>query len=76
MQPDDLEAHVEKLFAKYARPKGTVRWRARVGGRRVVFVAFGTVARLTKEAIEILRPGRQGRPDPAHLPVALPISGI
>ena len=56
MQPDDLEAHVEKLFAKYREAeKALVRWESEgLEDADVVFVAFGTVARLTKEAIEIL----------------------
>ncbi|MCF0121045.1 MAG: 3-methyl-2-oxobutanoate dehydrogenase subunit beta, partial [Oscillospiraceae bacterium] len=56
MQPDDLEAHVEKLFEKYRRAeKELVRWESfDVEDADIVFVAFGTVARLTKEAMEIL----------------------
>jgi 2-oxoglutarate ferredoxin oxidoreductase subunit alpha len=60
MQPDDLENHVEKLFAKYARAEKEL---ARVEmidveDADIVFTAFGTLARITKEAIELL--GEQG----------------
>ena len=56
MVPDDLEKHVEKLFAKYAiAEKELVRVETLgVEDAEIVFVAFGTVARITKEAIEIL----------------------
>ena len=56
MQPDDLEKHVEKLFVKYAKAeKELVRVETLgVEDADIVFVAFGTVARITKEAIEIL----------------------
>ena len=56
MQPDDLERHVEKLFAKYAiAEKELVRVETiGVDDAEIVFVAFGTVARITKEAIELL----------------------
>ncbi|MCL2125689.1 MAG: 3-methyl-2-oxobutanoate dehydrogenase subunit VorB [Oscillospiraceae bacterium] len=56
MVPDDLEKHVEKLFEKYARAeKELVRVETLgVEDADIVFVAFGTVARITKEAIELL----------------------
>jgi len=56
MQPDDLEKHVEKLFVKYAKAeKELVRVETLgVEDADIVFTAFGTVARITKEAIEIL----------------------
>ena len=56
MQPDDLEEHVEKLFEKYAiAEKELVRVETiGVEDADVVFVAFGTVARITKETIELL----------------------
>ena len=56
MQPDDLEKHVEKMFVKYARAeKELVRVETLgVEDAEIVFVAFGSVARITKEAIEIL----------------------
>jgi len=56
MEPDVLEKHVEKLFAKYAKAeKELVRVEtAGVGDAEIVFVAFGTMARITKEAIELL----------------------
>ena len=56
MQPDDLEKHVEKLFAKYRiAEKELVRVETvGVEDAEIVFVAFGTVARITKEAIELL----------------------
>lgn len=56
MQPDDLEAHVEKLFEKYRRAeKELVRYEAEgLEDAEVVFVAFGTVARIVREARDIL----------------------
>lgn len=56
MQPDELEEHVHKLFAKYEAAKEELtQYKAEnLEGAEVVFVAFGTTARLTKEAIEIL----------------------
>ncbi len=56
MQPDDLEAHVEKLFEKYARAeKDLCRYEADgIEDAEIVFVAFGTVARIAREAIELL----------------------
>ena len=56
MQPDDLERHVEKLFAKYAKAEKELVRSETLGieDAEIVFVAFGTVARITKEAIEIL----------------------
>ncbi|MDR2571707.1 MAG: 3-methyl-2-oxobutanoate dehydrogenase subunit VorB, partial [Oscillospiraceae bacterium] len=55
-QPDELEKHVEMLFEKYNRAeKELVRVETSgVEDADVVIVAFGTVARITKEAIEIL----------------------
>ncbi len=56
MQPDELEAHVEKLFKKYKQAeKELCRWESiGIEDADIVFVAFGTVARITKEAIELL----------------------
>jgi 2-oxoglutarate ferredoxin oxidoreductase subunit alpha len=56
MQPDDLERHVEKLFKKYAwAEKELCRYESfGTEDADVVFVAFGTVARIAKEAIELL----------------------
>ena len=56
MQPDDLERHVEKLFAKYAKAEKELVRSETIGvdDAEIVFVAFGTVARITKEAIELL----------------------
>ncbi|UOO37624.1 3-methyl-2-oxobutanoate dehydrogenase subunit VorB [Oscillospiraceae bacterium CM] len=56
MQPDELEAHVEKLFKKYEQAKTALcRYEStNVADADIVFVAFGTVARITKEAIDIL----------------------
>ena len=56
MQPDDLERHVEYLFEKYARAEKEL---CRVETQDVddcdlVLVAYGTVARISREAIEIL----------------------
>ena len=56
LQPDELEKHVQKLFAKYDQiEKELVRVETiGVEDAEIVFVAFGTVARITKEAIELL----------------------
>jgi 2-oxoglutarate ferredoxin oxidoreductase subunit alpha len=56
MIPDELEKHVEKLFAKYAKAeKELVRVETvDIEDAEIVFVAFGTVARITKEAIGML----------------------
>lgn len=56
MQPDELEAHVEKLFEKYRRAeKELLRYETEgVEDAEIVFVAYGTVARITREAMEIL----------------------
>ena len=56
LQPDELEKHVEYLFEKYERAgKELVRFEANgVEDAEVVIVAFGTVARIAKEAIEML----------------------
>ena len=56
MQPDELEAHVEMLFEKYRRAeKELVRYEmVNTDDAEIVFVAFGTVARIAKEAIEVL----------------------
>jgi len=56
LAPDELEKHVEYLFEKYRRAeKELVRVETLgVEDADIVFVAFGTVARITKEAIELL----------------------
>jgi len=56
LQPDELEKHVEYLFAKYNKAeKELVRVEtAGVEDAEIVIVAFGTVARIAKEAIELL----------------------
>ena len=56
MQPDELEAHVEKLFKKYRQAeKELVRYESfGVEDADLVFVAFGTMSRIAKEAIELL----------------------
>jgi len=56
IQPEELEKLVENIFEKYAKAeKELVRYEALdVEDADVVIVAFGTVARITKEAIEIL----------------------
>ena len=56
LQPDELEKHVEYLFEKYGRAeKELVRVETvDVEDADVVIVAFGTVARIAKEAIELL----------------------
>ena len=56
LQPEVLEKHVEKLFEKYARMKEELVKveTENVEDAEVVFVAFGTMARLAKEAMELL----------------------
>jgi 2-oxoglutarate ferredoxin oxidoreductase subunit alpha len=56
MQPEVLEKHVEKLFEKYARMETELaRYETEnLKGAEVVFVAFGTTARICREACEIL----------------------
>jgi len=56
LQPDELEKHVEMLFEKYRRAEKELVRVETIGieDAEIVFVAFGTVARVTKEAIEIL----------------------
>ena len=60
LQPEVLEAHVEHLYEKYAVMEKELE-RVECEGledAEVVFVAFGTMARLAREAIELL--GEQG----------------
>ena len=56
LQPEVLEAHVEHLFEKYAEmEKELERVECEnLDGAEVVFVAFGTMARLAREAMELL----------------------
>ena len=56
IQPEVLEKHVEFMFEKYAKAEiELVRYEAiDVEDADVVIVAFGTMARITKEAIEML----------------------
>jgi 2-oxoglutarate ferredoxin oxidoreductase subunit alpha len=56
MQPDDLENHVEMLFRKYAQlEKELVQVETcDIDDCDVVITAFGTVARIAREAIDIL----------------------
>lgn len=56
MKPELLEEHVENMFAKYRKAeKDLMKYEATgLDDAEIVFVAFGTVARLTREAIELL----------------------
>ncbi|MDR2357127.1 MAG: 3-methyl-2-oxobutanoate dehydrogenase subunit VorB [Oscillospiraceae bacterium] len=56
MQPDELEIHVETLFEKYARAERELvsAESAGVEDADAVIVAFGTMARIAKEAVDIL----------------------
>lgn len=56
MEPEVLERHVEHLFEKYARAeRELVRYHTiDLDDAEIVLVAFGTVARLCAEAIELL----------------------
>jgi 2-oxoglutarate ferredoxin oxidoreductase subunit alpha len=56
LQPEVLEAHVEHLYEKYAAMEKDLE-RVECEGledAEVVFVAFGTMARLAREAMELL----------------------
>ena len=56
LQPEELEKHVEDMYVKYAEAeKELVRYEAcGLEDADIVFVAFGTVARLCRETIELL----------------------
>ncbi|WP_201777233.1 3-methyl-2-oxobutanoate dehydrogenase subunit VorB [Flexilinea flocculi] len=56
MQPNDLEKHVEKLFEKYRQAeKELVKYDSdRIEDAEVVFVSFGTTARIVSEVIDML----------------------
>ena len=56
LKPDELEVHVEKLFEKYRRAETELCRYESIGveDADIVFVAFGTMSRITKEAIELL----------------------
>ena len=56
LQPETLEKHVQKLFKKYDEIEKTLTRVETVGveDADVVIVAFGTVARIVKEAVEML----------------------
>ena len=54
--PEEQEQHVEHLFEKFDRAaKELIRFETiDIEDAEIVFVAFGTMARITKEAIELL----------------------
>jgi 2-oxoglutarate ferredoxin oxidoreductase subunit alpha len=56
MQPEDLAKNVANMFGRYAEAeKELVRYESSgLEGAELVFVAFGTVARLCRESIELL----------------------
>ncbi|MDR0841447.1 MAG: 3-methyl-2-oxobutanoate dehydrogenase subunit VorB [Christensenellaceae bacterium] len=56
MQPEALEEHVERLFARYDAAKAELTRYECIGleDAELVFVAYGTIARLTLEVIEML----------------------
>lgn len=56
MQPTDLEIQVEKIFTKYDAMEKELPAYAAEGleGAEIVFVAFGLMSRLVREAIEML----------------------
>lgn len=56
LQPEDLVVQIEKMFDKYAEMERELRrYEAEnLEGADVVFVAYGTMARLMKEVVEIL----------------------
>ena len=56
MQPEDLSKHVEEMYENYAKAEQELA-RYEAGGledAEIVFVAFGTTARLCRESIELL----------------------
>ena len=57
LQPEVLEQHVERLFEKYDRMERELQKVecTDIEDAEVVFVAFGTMARLATEAMELLR---------------------
>jgi len=57
LQPEVLEQHVEKLFEKYGRMERELQKVecTDIEDAEVVFVAFGTMARLATEAMELLQ---------------------
>lgn len=57
LQPEVLEQHVEKLFEKYDRMEQVLQRVecTNIEDAEVVFVAFGTMARLATEAMELLQ---------------------
>ena len=57
LQPEVLEQHVEKLFEKYGRMEQELQRVecTNIEDVEVVFVAFGTMARLATEAMELLQ---------------------
>jgi len=57
LQPEVLEQHVEKLFEKYGRMEQELQKVecTDIEDAEVVFVAFGTMARLATEAMELLQ---------------------
>lgn len=56
LQPEALEEHVEHLFARYeeAKPSLTRFETVNLEGAELVFVAYGTMARLIREVMELL----------------------
>lgn len=56
LKPEQLEAHVEHLFEKYAvAEKELVRYETSgLADADIVFVAFGTISRLIAESVELL----------------------
>ena len=56
LQPEALEQHVEHLFARYAEaaPDFTRYEAVNLEGAEIVFVAYGTIARLTLEVMDML----------------------
>lgn len=56
LQPDELEANCEAMAEKYARAERELPEYQTQGleGAEVVFIAFGTVSRVTLEAIDLL----------------------
>lgn len=57
IEPNDLEKHNKKLFAKYAEmaKNDTMVEEYLTEDAEVVFAAYGTVARIAKSAVDILR---------------------
>ena len=79
LEPDELEAHVRKLEAKYQRAEREAvqfeDWRTE--DAEIVLVGYGIVARILKPVVEQGRARRHGAgPAAAHHAVSVPRSSV